>query len=185
MAKFTRSNPFHQEAVGAFKKPFGFWVLFLFVVIYAAVSMGIAGIANQFFHVSHTAFTVVTAYLGMQVGTYWLCRRFYKHTGRSMTREEYRWSFWRVFLSTAIFYFVLGGLSTLGWLAIQAQCHDPAVTQPLCNTPFAKGPIVFAIWVGTGVTLLINLCIVGFCLKTGLRDIVKLAARQANNNHPS
>ena len=177
MSIFKRQNPFHQEDVGTFKKPFGFWQLFLFVVIYAVVSMGGTWLVNQFIHVANTAFTVVSEFFGMQVGTYWLCRKFYKHTGRGMTQQEYRWSFWRVFLSLVIFHSLLGCLYTLAWFTLQAQCHGPSIGQPICHSAFVSMPIGVFLIIGVGLTLLINLCFIGFCFKTSLRYTLRLRSK--------
>ena len=179
MSLFKRQNPFHQADVGAFNKPFSFGALFLFVVIYALISIGaplVVGLVIPMF----TGLSLVFMLIGLQVGIYWLCRQFHQRTGRSMTQKEYRWSFWRIFLSIAIFYAILGCLVALGWFAVQSQCHSQTImASSICQGAFATAPIDVVIITGIIITLLINLCFIGFCLKRGLRGII---SRQPDNS---
>lgn len=181
MSLFNRPNPFHQQDVGAFKKPLRFGELCLFVVIYALISMGgplLVGLVIPMF----TGVSLVFMLVGLQVGIYWLCRRFYRRTGRSMTRQEYHWAFWRVFLSLCIFYFIVGSLGILSIAMLASDCQGQLAGPQFCQSALGNPTpaLYFSLVAALLIALLVNLGFIGLWFKNGLRGVLKSKAAAQN-----
>ena len=128
MSIFSRPKQFYQNDMDAFKKPFGFGSLMLFLLVYIILNF----IALTIFEFIAKFAPYPTVLVAGPLATYWLCRRFYKQHNRLMSVAEYHSAFRCLSVVLVVFHTITVGLGIFSTVVVYNNCTG-ANPIPRCN----------------------------------------------------